>query len=82
MTPTGLLVRGRRDGIKEREDEMHKMSDEEIAEMIGKMLIQLIKEHKKSCNQPDCGISVSLFSKVFENIVNRKATTEEAMVFI
>lgn len=59
------------------------MSDQQIfRENKGQMLLMLLKEHKESCDNPNCGISVYLFVDVFEKIVERKATLEDMKIFL
>ena len=54
---------------------------QEIGELKGTMLIQLIQEHKAKCEDPHCNISTFYFLEVFENIVGRYAKGWEMRVF-
>ncbi len=56
--------------------------DKTNSEKNGKMLIDLIKAHKYRCNDPECGISTYMYLSVFEDLVDRKATTEEVKKFL
>lgn len=46
-----------------------------------KMLLQLIKEHKKQCKKEDCGVSTFAFLELFESLKGSKATKAEIGVF-
>ena len=53
-----------------------------IRELKGKMLLDLVKEHKDQCNISHCGVSTYFFLEVFEKIVGRKAEDWEFRHFI
>ena len=44
---------------------------------LAQQLLQLLKEHKESCNSPDCGISLSQFRPLYEDLIGRKSNEEE-----
>lgn len=50
--------------------------------MLGLMLIQLVKEHKESCDSEDCGVSTFAFYKLFKQLMGRDGTEEEFSVFM
>lgn len=60
----------------------HPSPKETMSREKAKMLLKLIKEHKKACDKSDCGISTYLFLEEFERLKGRKATSKEIGVFL
>lgn len=51
-------------------------------ELTGEMLLKIVKEHKDNCKGLNCQIIIYYFLKVFEDLMDRKATPEEFQIFL
>ena len=51
-------------------------------EALAMNLLNLLKHHKLTCNSPTCGVSLSVFQKLYETLVKRNINTEEEQYFM
>ena len=58
-----------------------KTNQERINSLKADMLLGLIREHKKGCHSPNCGISLSVFIEDFERLKGRKINEKEFKYF-
>lgn len=59
-----------------------KTASETINERIANSILVLVKEHKKSCKNPDCGVSLYLMKDVYEYYKDRKINKKEVKYFL
>ena len=48
---------------------------------LARQLRLLVEQHKEECNSPDCGISTSSFAELYQELLGRKLTQGEWVVF-
>ena len=61
---------------------MKTKSNMTVGEVKAFNILELVKQHKKDCKNPNCGISTYYLLEDFERHLSRKATQEEFKNFI
>lgn len=59
-----------------------KQGSKKYNELIAGTLLRLVKDHKKTCNDPNCGISLFLMKDVYEHYKGREVTQKEFGYFM